>query len=115
MTIQRTIDIPADRKIQMILPENVPSGKVEVVLEFKPAAAAGVKPVCKSVRANPPVDLREARIALAWNSGRTDDSSRKYAGCLKGKNIFTGDPVAIQRKMRAIKFALQKKFREFKS
>ena len=28
------------------------------------------------------------------------DSSRVYAGCLKGKNIFKGDPVAIQRKMR---------------
>jgi hypothetical protein len=108
MTIQRTIDIPADRKIQMTLPENVPSGKVEIILEFKsvaaPAAPAEVNPVHKSApnnaRSNPPVDLREARIVLAWNSGRTDDSSRKYAGCLKGKNIFTGDPVAIQRKMR---------------
>ena len=28
------------------------------------------------------------------------DSSRVYAGCLKGKHIFKGDPVAIQRKMR---------------
>ena len=31
---------------------------------------------------------------------KQSDSSRIYVGCLQGKNIFKGDPVAIQRKMR---------------
>jgi hypothetical protein len=34
LTIQRTIDIPASRRIYLDLPENVPSGRTSVVLTF---------------------------------------------------------------------------------
>jgi hypothetical protein len=40
MTIQQTIDVPANRKVHfdIILPEGVPCGQTEVILDFKPAA-----------------------------------------------------------------------------
>jgi hypothetical protein len=108
MMIQQTIDIPADRRIHLdlTLPETVPSGKSELRLVFTPVQGkaaeleASTIPIpIKRQHNNPPLDHREASIALAWGA-RTNDSSRKYAGCLKGKGIFTGDPVEIQRKMR---------------
>ena len=40
-----------------------------------------------------------AKMAAAQKL-KQGDSSRIYAGCLNGKNIFRGDPAAIQRKMR---------------
>jgi hypothetical protein len=110
VTIRQTIDIPTDRQVSLKLPESVPSGKSNITLILTPEAVEE-KPVAKESSgsaedskkkrpANPPLDRREALIAIAWKTGQTDDSSRKYAGCLKGKNVFKGDPVEIQRKMR---------------
>ena len=111
MTIQQTIDIPTDRRLVLDLPDTVPSGQTSVRLIFTPINAA--RQPAKSETCpqdaqpqnhdNPPLDLREARIHIAFAAMRQDksgDSSRKFAGCLKGKNIFKGDPVAIQRTMR---------------
>ncbi|MDR3276670.1 MAG: hypothetical protein LBT11_05615, partial [Treponema sp.] len=101
MMIQQTIDIPADRRIHLdlTLPETVPSGKSDLCMVFVPVQAKAVEqkvtvspPAGKKEHNNAPLDYREASIALAWGS-RPDDSSRKYAGCLKGKGIFKGDPV----------------------
>ena len=41
-----------------------------------------------------------AARSTAVDKLKQGDSSRIYAGCLNGKNIFQGDPAAIQRKMR---------------
>ncbi|MDR2477314.1 MAG: hypothetical protein LBD18_05985 [Treponema sp.] len=172
ITIQRTVDIPADRNLSLDLPKTVPSGRVNVCLVFDTAEetaasaaaetasagddavsrllshkfptieeikeeaalkAAKREAIIKAMGKDPimelrdsfkhapfagvdgvayqremrdeapalyPLDRREAINAIAWNYGKKDDSSRVYAGCLKGKNIFKGDPVAIQRKMR---------------
>jgi hypothetical protein len=163
ITIQKTVDIPADRRLIVDLPEAVPSGRVNVCLVFDPSAetaapvadgararllshefptieeikaeaarkgaereaaikATGVDPLQKycgclkdvfdedgvviqremrdEAPALYPLDRREAINAIAWNHGKQNDSSRVYAGCLKGKHIFKGDPAAIQRKMR---------------
>jgi hypothetical protein len=34
ITLQRTVDIPADRRLTLDLPMDVPTGKVSVVLSF---------------------------------------------------------------------------------
>jgi hypothetical protein len=49
-----------------------------------------------------PLDLREARMEIAWASEKphAGKSFAKYAGCLKGSPLFEGDSVAIQRAMR---------------
>jgi hypothetical protein len=107
-TVQQTVDIPSDRHLSIDVPESVPTGKasVRLIVETEAAdkkASPGAKKmkIVKKEHTNPPVDLRDAQIALAWLHGRTDDSSRKYAGCLKGMGVFKGDPVEIQRKMRS--------------
>ena len=76
ITIQRTVNIPPDKRLVLELPHTVPSGHVNVCLVVERAEIV-----------TPPAQKK-------------NDSSRIYAGCLKGKNIFKGDPVAIQRKMR---------------
>jgi hypothetical protein len=111
ITIEQTVDVPANGRISLVLPKTVPSGKANLRLIFTPIqtetpgdekeVTTRPMPVSKKTHCNPPLDMREAHIAFAWNTGRTDDSSRKYAGCLKGKSVFAGDPVEIQRKMRS--------------
>jgi hypothetical protein len=108
ITIQQTVDIPADRRLSLELPESVPSGKSSITLIFAPAQAElpAETQVFSRKHYNPPVGLEEAKAVIAERIRRREngevreDSSRTYAGCLKGKNIFKGDPVEIQRKMR---------------
>jgi hypothetical protein len=112
VTIQQTVDIPADRRLTFEVPETVPNGKSTVKVIFTPihgenktaplveVPQGGSK---KNAHINYPQDLREAQIELAFKTmpGHADkDPSRKFAGCLKGKNVFKDDPVEIQRKMR---------------
>jgi hypothetical protein len=102
--IQQTIDIPADRRLSIELPKTVPSGKLSVRLFFTPARTA--TPVSKKRHYNPPLTVADAKAVIAERIRRKEDGeiiedfSRKYAWCLKGKNIFKGDPVKIQRRMR---------------
>jgi hypothetical protein len=114
VTIQQTVDIPADRRLTLEVPETVPHGKSTVKVIFTPingekdkTASLGEVPQGtspkKATHTNYPQDLREAQIELAFKTmpGHADkDPSRTFAGCLKGKNVFKGDPVEIQRKMR---------------
>ncbi|MDR2588755.1 MAG: hypothetical protein LBC67_04945 [Spirochaetales bacterium] len=106
ITIQKTVDIPADRRLTVDIPLEVPTGKTSVVLSFpqvktsEAGTAPRGEPWIHEAIALYPLDRREALNAIARNYGQKGDSSRVYAGCLKGKGIFKGDSVAIQRKMR---------------
>jgi hypothetical protein len=83
--------------LDLNLPLTAPEGRTSIVLVVPevPQIAGGT-----GERRNPPLGLSEARAVLERKAGQSGGSSRKYAGCLKGKNIFKGDPVEIQRKMR---------------
>jgi hypothetical protein len=104
IAIRQTVDVPANRRISLELPKSVPSGKSDVRLFFAPAGTE--KPVSPKAHCNAPLTLAEAKAAIAERMRRKEngevleDSSRKYAGCLNGKNIYKGDAVEIQRKMR---------------
>jgi hypothetical protein len=106
MTIQQTIDIPLDRKIHLdlTLPESVPFGKSELVLEFK--SAEPEKPRWTPEPPLPRVHTLEEAIAQAEAQAarrRADPSIPLFNGmwgCLKDSKAFDGDPVAIQREMR---------------
>jgi hypothetical protein len=133
MTVEQTVEIGADRRISLDLtvPETVPGGKTQVVVLFIPQTAAtgtgksegepqagfglgtvpaeqlkklladSAQPSDKSY--NVPLDLREAQIAISFNSGKShkDKSFIKHAGCLKNSHLFQGDSVAIQKEMRS--------------
>ena len=72
-TIQKTVEIPADRRLHLSLelPDEMPPGPAELHLELLPAKT-------ETTPAN-------------WAS---------FAGCLKDDPSFAGDPLEIQRKMR---------------
>jgi hypothetical protein len=126
MVIEQTVEIPADHRIILEIPPEVPAGKT--ILTFSPAPAAFAAPLpeentdLKMITAEQlktlagetlkkiptreyrqPSDLREARMEIAWAAGKSHagKSFVKYAGCLKDSPVFEGDSVMIQRNIRS--------------
>jgi hypothetical protein len=90
MTIQQTVTIPADRRVIVDLPMDVPAGAARLKLFISGKA--------KSPK-------REMRIpVISWFERRREVSQRKtlmeFYGCLKDSPAFEGDPVEIFRKER---------------
>jgi hypothetical protein len=107
MTIQRTVTIPADRRLYLELPEAVPSGKFDLRLVFTPAQATRKRQpedFAHLLRDSPKTVKEAIAEAQRKTAERLEnpemDSMRKYAGCLKDSLAFEGDPVEIQRRMR---------------
>jgi hypothetical protein len=107
ITIEQTVDIPADRRLRldMTLPQSVPSGRADIVLVLSVAEPAE-KAEEEASRIYTPKPFptieelkEEARqktaARLACPSG---DSLQKYCGILK--DVFTEDGVEYQRKLR---------------
>jgi hypothetical protein len=106
MTIRQTIDIPVSRNVHfdVSLPQDMPYGRTEVVLHFKPSAGQSGTPVSD---AKPKLDpvleklLQEAEAKRLYNQAHPE----KLQECLKnlrdGGPLFDGiDGVAFQRKIR---------------
>lgn len=73
-TIQQTVTIPADRRLQLDLPDSIPVGQADMVLVLSPKQKNEVK---------------TARSVL------------HMAGSLKNSKAFQGvDPVQLQKAMR---------------
>ncbi len=72
-TIQQTVTIPADRRLQLdlSLPDSIPAGKAEILVVLSPIKEVAPK---KSIE--------------------------RFIGCLADSATFAGDPVEIQRKLR---------------
>jgi hypothetical protein len=51
MTIQQTIEIPADRRVMFDLPESVPTGVARVALTFSPPADREKEEIISSTEA----------------------------------------------------------------
>jgi hypothetical protein len=73
-TIEKTIEIPQDRRLQLDLelPNDLPIGKANLQLTITPTVTP----------------------KQAW------ENLREISGCLKDDPAFQGDSVEIQRKMR---------------
>jgi len=95
MTITQTVDIPADRRITLEVPREVPSGPV--ILTFTPASPAKKDSVPKKRK-----DPRTIEEALQMAEEQAADPNRKPISRLFGthKGIFGGDGVAYQRAIR---------------
>jgi hypothetical protein len=74
MTLQKTVEIPADRRLFLELPENLPDGLADITLKIKP-------------------HTQKNRKAFTESLGN-------LYGCLKDSETFADSPVEIQRKMR---------------
>ncbi|GHS85138.1 hypothetical protein FACS1894103_6420 [Campylobacterota bacterium] len=111
MNIQRTVEIPASRKLTIDVPREVPLGRV--VLTFTPKPKSVKTESAKQEKSHwtpeprlPRVHTIEEAIAQAEAQAarRLADPSiplfNGMWGCLKDSKAFEGDPVAIQREMR---------------
>jgi hypothetical protein len=111
ITIEQTVDIPADRhlRLDMALPKSVPGGRTHVVLTFSPAEAAespapethaGVYtpepfPSIEELKAEAKQKAAE-RYAEMQRTGL--DPLARFAGCLK--YVVPEDGLEYQQKMR---------------
>jgi hypothetical protein len=126
MVIEQTVEIPADHRLTINVPPEVPAGRMILTLSPAPEAFVPLPPEenislkmitaeqLKTLAENTlkkmptreyrqPSDLREARMEIAWAAGKSHagKSFVKYAGCLKDSPVFEGDSVMIQRNMRS--------------
>ncbi|MDR2246447.1 MAG: hypothetical protein LBE17_07245 [Treponema sp.] len=76
MTIEQTVEIPADHRLVIEVPPEIPAGKAKVTVSVFPRG--------KTAKMS-----RQMRHIM------------KFYGCLKDSPAFEGDPVEIQRQMRA--------------
>jgi hypothetical protein len=109
ITIQRTVDIPADRRLLLDLPKAVPSGMVNIVLVVSsvdtPSEISANNSAIPHVLSHtfPTIEEIKAEAARKADERMANpqmDPLLRYAGCLKNSGVFEGDAVAIQRKMR---------------
>jgi hypothetical protein len=97
MIMRQTIDIPANREvtIRLVVPETVPCGKQDVILDFPTDPFAGLGAY---LRANTPTTIEEAKKEAA---AKLADPNRKpfsrHFGALKGA---FGDGMEYQRGLR---------------
>jgi hypothetical protein len=97
MTIVQTIEVPADRRITLEVPPEIPAGKT--IIAFTPAAGRGRDPGTATRNRRDPKTVEEA---LRMAEEKAADPNRKPISRLFGKHkgIFGGDGVAYQRAIR---------------
>jgi hypothetical protein len=101
VTIQQTIDIPADRSVHfdIRLPETVPTGMASIVLVFpgskKPEASRPYEP-----KPFPSIEELKAEAAAKYAKMLETgvDPMAKFAGTMK--DVFAEDGVTYQQRMR---------------
>jgi hypothetical protein len=124
MTIEQIVEVPANHRITIDVPPEIPAGKTNVILTFPTPSAGQASPIRigfleggVSVPADfdtmgqeeiattsapfPSIDelKKEARQKTADRfADPSGDSIQKYCGSLQ--NIFTEDGVTIQRRIR---------------
>ncbi|MDR0720060.1 MAG: hypothetical protein LBF78_10530 [Treponema sp.] len=76
MTIEQTVEIPPDHRLTIDVPREIPAGRAKLTVSISPKE--------KTVKMS-----RQMRNIM------------KFYGCLKDSPAFEGDPVEIQRQMRA--------------
>jgi hypothetical protein len=97
-TIRKTVDIPADRRLYLELPQDTPTGAAEVIV-FVPVNAEPESAVSAPFPTMEELDA-DARRKTAERKATGKDPALEIRDSLKGRQIFGVDGVAYQRKIR---------------
>jgi hypothetical protein len=111
ITIERTVDIPPDRRLVLDLPKTVPGGRANMIMvlsreetsteiyadddEAFQRILSHKFPTVEEMRAEA---ARKAAERQAYIEATGVDPQQKFCGCLK--DVFDEDGAAIQRRMR---------------
>ena len=100
MTITQTVDIPANHRLTIDVPSEVPAGPA--VLTFTPAPTRSPIEEMLATGSLPGGNARTLEEALQLAKEKAADPNRKPISRLFGtcKGIFGGDGVAYQRAIR---------------
>jgi hypothetical protein len=106
ITIKKTVDISADRRLHLdlTLPKTVPSGKISVVLVFPAVetSALEVRETQPPYMPEPFPTIEELKAEAATRFAEIEktgvDPLAQFAGCLK--DVFPEDGIEYQRRMR---------------
>jgi hypothetical protein len=95
MTIQQIVDIPADRKLRfdVVLPETVPCGKAEVVLNFPSIALHGEAAEQEASRGLSPLlekTMEEAEQKRLYWASHPEELKQMLDRVRKGPPLFGG-------------------------
>jgi hypothetical protein len=104
VTIEQTVDVPADRRLHLdlVLPQTMPSGRTSVMLVF-PVSAKN-KEVPRPYRTEPAPTIEELKAEAAAKYAKMRETGidpwQQFRESLHGKTIFGEDGVEYQRRMR---------------
>jgi hypothetical protein len=99
MTIEQTVDIPADHRLTIDVPPEIPEGKTRVIIQFPVPPASARDPTGADINLPPSYPPEEAiRIAAQRLANPNRKLPSSYIGILSPKTY--GDGVAYQRKLR---------------
>jgi hypothetical protein len=92
LTIRKTVDIPADRRLSFELPQSVPKGQTTVLLTLIDAAS----PLTTAIDEF----QRQAAEKTARRKAEGKKPFEGLRGSLKDSKAFAGDPADIVKKWR---------------
>jgi hypothetical protein len=100
MTLEQTVDIPADRRLYLELPETVPSGRTKLILNFEALPSQSAAPLKNELSPELRAAMQEAEEKWRYNKAHREEINA-FRGCLKDSPIWDNlDGVAYQRKIR---------------
>ena len=97
-TIRKTVDIPADRRLYLELPQDTPTGSAEIIVRV-PVNAPPHAGEFSSFPTMEELDA-DARRKTAERKATGRDPALELRDSLKGRQIFGVDGVAYQRSIR---------------
>jgi hypothetical protein len=102
MTLEQTVDIPADRRLYLELPETVPSGRTKIALNFEALPSRSAAPRKKELSPELRAAMQEAEEKRAWRFAHPEEFEAQMKRAREGGLLFGGiDGLEYQRKVRS--------------
>jgi hypothetical protein len=102
ITLEQTVEIPADRRLYLELPKTVPSGQTKITLNFEPPVPQPVAPGKRKLSPELQAAIKEAGEKRAWRFAHPEEFEERMKKAREGGPLFGGiDGLEYQRKVRS--------------